>query len=76
MTKFIEAGGRLMDIAWLRDKENIYSGEALVLACLLHVRKERTAKQEEELKELFDVFETGTPKNSRRSAKNKKRNSM
>lgn len=72
MTKFIEAGGRLMDIAWLRDKGNIYSGEALVLACLLHVRKGRTAKQEEQLKEVLGVFETRPPKNSRRGSQNKK----
>jgi hypothetical protein len=70
--KFIEPGGRLMDLAWMRDKGNIYSGEALVLACLLHVRKERTAKQEEELKEVLGVFEAGETKNSRRSKKNKK----
>jgi hypothetical protein len=74
--KFIEPGGRLMDMAWMRDGKNIHSGEALVLACLLHVRKGRTAKQEEELKEVLGVFETGKAKNTRRGKKNKERNSV
>lgn len=45
-----------MDRAWMRDGSNIHTGEALVLACLLHVRKKRTAKQEEELKEIMNVY--------------------
>jgi len=61
-----------MDMAWMRDGKNIHSGEALVLACLLHVRKGRSAKQEEELKEVLGVFETGKAKNTRRGKKNKK----
>jgi hypothetical protein len=65
MARFIEAGTtRVMDRAWMRDGENIHSGEALVLACLMHVRKERTAKQEEELKKILDVYETGKTKNT------------
>jgi hypothetical protein len=48
--------GRLVDRAWLRDGKNIHYGEALKLACLLHVRKNRTARQEEELKEIMDVY--------------------
>ena len=65
MARFIEAGTtRVMDRAWMRDGDNIYSGEALVLACLMHVRKERTAKQEEELKKILDVYETGKTKNT------------
>ena len=73
--KYIEPGNRIMDKAWMRDSNGIvYTGEALNLAMLLHLRKGRTAKQEEELKEVLGVFETGTPKNSRRSKKNKDRN--
>ena len=65
MARFIEAGTtRVMDRAWMRDGENIHTGEALVLACLMHVRKERTAKQEEELKKILDVYETGKTKNT------------
>jgi hypothetical protein len=57
MSRFIEAGTtRIMDRAWMRDGSNIHTGEALVLACLLHVRKKRTAKQEEELKEIMNVY--------------------
>jgi hypothetical protein len=73
--KFIEPGGRVMDIAWMRDTNGlVYTGEALNLAMLLHLRKERTAKQEEELKEVLGVFETGKEKNSRRGKTNKNRN--
>jgi hypothetical protein len=69
--KFIEPGSRLMDVAWMRDGKNIHTGEALVLACLLKVRKQRTTKQEEELKEVLDIYAEGTPKNPRRNKKNK-----
>jgi len=54
--KYIEAGRRLMDVAFFRDGDNIYYGEAMVLACLLHVKKKRTSKQEEELKQIMKVF--------------------
>ena len=65
MARFIEAGTtRVMDRAWLRDGEVIHTGEALVLACLMHVKKKRTAKQEEELKEILDVYATGETKNT------------
>lgn len=65
MARFIEAGTtRVMDRAWMRDGKNIHTGEALVLACLMHVRKERTVKQEEELKEILDVYATGETKNT------------
>lgn len=70
--RFIEPGGRLMDLAWFRDGKNIYSGEALVLACLLHVQKRRTSKNEEELKEVLGVFTSGQTKNPRGNKKNKK----
>lgn len=64
--KFIEPGHRFMDVVWMRDHENIYTGEAVVLACLLALKKERTAKQEEELKEVLGVFDT-TPVKRRKS---------
>jgi hypothetical protein len=56
MAKDFPVSGRLVDRAWFRDGENIHYGEALKLACLLHVRKKRTARQEEELKEIMDVY--------------------
>lgn len=77
MAKFIEAGTtRVMDRAWMRDGKNVYTGEALVLACLLHVKKERTQEQEEELKEIMDVYATGKRKNPKRNKKNKNNNSV
>jgi hypothetical protein len=76
MAKYIEPGGRVMDRGYFRDGDNIHYGEALVLACLLHVRKDRTAKQEEELKEVLGVFEESQTENPRRSKKNKNRNKV
>ena len=70
MSKELPIGNRLMDRAWLRDGSVIHSGEALVLACLLAVRKERTQRQEEELKEVMDVYSSRKTKNPRRSKKN------
>jgi hypothetical protein len=72
MSKDLPIGRRLMDVAWFRDGGNIHTGEALVLACLLHVKKKRTAEQEEQLKEVLGVFEAREKKNTRRSPKNKK----
>lgn len=57
--KYIEPGDRLMDKVWIRDGNNIYTGEAALLACLLHVKKGRTVKAEEELKDILDVYATG-----------------
>ncbi len=60
-----------MDRAWMRDGKNIHTGEALVLACLLHVKKVRSVEQEEELKEVLDVYASSKRKNPRRNKKNK-----
>ncbi len=57
MTKDLPVGNRLMDRAYYRDKHGLeHTGEALVLACLLYVRKDRTAKAEQELKEVLNVY--------------------
>lgn len=42
--------------AWMRDGKNVHAGEALVLACLMHVKKGRTLRAEEELKMILDVY--------------------
>jgi len=36
--RYIKPERRIMDIAWLRDGETIHTGEALMLACLLHTK--------------------------------------
>lgn len=36
--KFIEPGMRIMDRAYLKDGDSEYTGEALLLACLLHAK--------------------------------------
>lgn len=38
MSKFVQPGNRVMDRAWLRDAETIHTGEALMLACLVHAK--------------------------------------
>jgi hypothetical protein len=38
MTKTIEPGYRVMDRAYLRDGRTTHSGEALLLACLMHAK--------------------------------------
>lgn len=44
-----------MDTAFLRDKNGtIYTGEALVLACLFHAKGKRSKENEEELARLLD----------------------
>jgi hypothetical protein len=53
--KYIEPGRRFMDVAWLRDGDSIYTGEAMMLAVLLHTRgKGRTQEHERELARLLD----------------------
>lgn len=36
--KWIEPGARVMDIAYIRDGDTFHTGEALLLACLLHTK--------------------------------------
>lgn len=40
-------------MAWLRDSNNVYDGEAVVLACLLKVKKRRNYSDEETLKDIL-----------------------
>ncbi len=46
---------RLMDKAYIRDKTTgaLYTGEQLILACLLRVRKGRGAEVEKELEQIM-----------------------
>ena len=54
--KYVEPGYRVMDNAFLRDGENVHSGEALVLAVILHA-KGKTQRGEEEVKYLAKMFD-------------------
>jgi hypothetical protein len=63
--KYIEPGRRVMDRGYFRDGENVHYGEALVLACLLHIKKGRTSKREEELKDVLGIFDDVGEKNRR-----------
>lgn len=44
-----------MDRAWMRDGRNVYMGEALVLACLLHA-KGKTQRGREELEQVAKMM--------------------
>lgn len=44
---------RVMDMAWLRNSNTIYDGEAVVLACLLKVKKRRNHNDEETMKDIL-----------------------
>lgn len=60
MAKHLPTGRRVMDVGWLRDENGIvHTGEALVLACLLKVKKgkKRTTEDEAELKRVLRVKE-------------------
>ena len=47
--KWVPMGNRIMDRAWLRDGDTIHTGEALVLALLLHTKgKSKRGQQEVE----------------------------
>jgi len=48
---------RFMDIVWMRDGDIIHTGEAVVLACLLSVKKKRAFKHEEDLKDILNVYQ-------------------
>lgn len=56
MGKYLPVGNRIMDNAFLRDGELEHTGEALLLALILHTKgKTKRSKQElEEIGKLFD----------------------
>lgn len=72
MAKPDEGFNWVINRAWMRDGKQTYTGAPLVLACLLHVKKDRTSEQEEELKEIMNVYATGKRKTPSRNKKNKK----
>lgn len=75
MTKFTKPFYRVMDRAWLRDSNGIvYTGEALNLAMLMHVRKGRDRKREEELKDLLGVLPSDQPHNNSKTRRKPRKN--
>lgn len=55
MMQWIDTGNQIMNRAWLRDGDTIYTGEALVLACLLHA-KGKTKRGQEELEQVAKML--------------------
>lgn len=49
--KWVPMGNRVMDKAWLRDGDVIHTGEALLLAVLLHA-KGKTNRNQAELEQV------------------------
>jgi hypothetical protein len=47
---------RVMDRAWMRDGNVIHTGEALMLACLLHA-KGRTRRGQEEVEHVARIMD-------------------
>jgi hypothetical protein len=55
MTKYVDTFYRIASRAWMRDNAgNIYSGEQLMLALLLHAKGKRSKEQEEFVGRLLD----------------------
>lgn len=53
--RHIEPGGRVMDRAWLRDHDNnTHTGEALLIACLLHAKG--TARKGQDMEDLQRIM--------------------
>lgn len=55
MTKDIPVGNRIMDRAYLRDGDTIHTGEALLIALLLHA-KGKTNRGRQELEEISRIM--------------------
>jgi hypothetical protein len=73
---FVAGVARLGENAFLRDpgSDIIHTGQALELACLLHCKKGRNRKAEEELKDVTGVLPPEKPrKNTRARRKPRKR---
>lgn len=54
--RYIEPGYRIMDNAFMRDGSTEYTGEALLLAVILHA-KGKTKRGEEEVKQVAKMLD-------------------
>jgi hypothetical protein len=55
-TKWVPVGNRMMDRAYLRDGSVVHTGEALLLAMLIHA-KGKTQRGAEELKQVSKMLD-------------------
>lgn len=55
MTKWVPTGNRLMDRAYLRDGDLVHTGEALLVALLLHT-KGKTRRGQNELEQVSKML--------------------
>lgn len=56
MTKWVPTGNRLMDRAYLRDGSLVHTGEALLVALLLHT-KGKTKRGQSELEQVSKMLD-------------------
>ena len=70
MSDWIAPGNRVMDVAYIRNGETIYSGEALVLACLLHA-KGKTKRGQEEIAQVAKMMRDPNLNRPRKNPKKK-----
>lgn len=56
MAKYVPVGNRIMDRAYLRDGSVIHTGEALLLAMLVHARG-KTARNIDEVKQVARMLD-------------------
>jgi hypothetical protein len=65
MSRYIPPSGyRMMDRAWLRDGATIHTGEALLLALLLHT-KGKTKRGQDEIEHVARLMKDPNRKNRR-----------
>lgn len=53
--KWVAVGNRIMDLAYIRDGSSVHTGEALLLACLLHAKgKGRNSKDFKDVQRIMN----------------------
>ena len=52
--KFTEPGSRIMDNAYIRDGDTYHTGEALLLACLLHAKGKN--RKSDDFKDVLKIM--------------------
>jgi len=62
MSKMLPIGNRVMDRAYMRDGNTLHTGEALMLACLLHAHGKRGTDDEAFLRKIMKDHNLERPK--------------
>lgn len=70
--KWVPMGNRVMDRAWLRDGDVIHTGEALLLAVLLHT-KGKTGRSQNDLEQVARMLNDPNQRKPQRKRPNRKK---